>query len=281
MEQFNVCRETENTGSVKEDINSIKREGPFPEPMSISILTASLNEVQNIEFWLKGISEIYVENKLKFIREIIIVDDGSIDGTVQKVLAIMENYPIKIKLIQRDRKMGTLNAQIFGASFCDSDYLLIMDCDLQHPIKFIPKLIEQLEKKPDIVIGSRYTEGGINKWNPFRGLVSRVATFIAHIMIKQSRNVSDPLSGYFVVKSPLIRGLIPYEGMYKPLLYIISMHEKLKVFEFPVSMEERLSGESKIVQNPLKTIIRYLREVLVFWINSRKRHSKRFDGDQS
>lgn len=242
--------------------------------ITISILTASFNEVQNMELWLQGILKLYRNKRLSGIKEIVIVDDGSHDGTVEKTLSIKESYPLPIKLIQRDRKMGTLNAQISGASHCTSDYILVMDCDLQHPIDLIPKLIENLDGQPDIVIGSRYIKGGENRWNPYRGIVSRVATFIAHVMIGEARNVKDPLSGYFIIRTDLIRELRPYEGMYKPLLYALSMHKKLRIIEVPVSMVDRSYGESKIVNNPLKTIMRYIREVLVFWINSKKLHKK-------
>jgi dolichol-phosphate mannosyltransferase len=244
---------------------------PLPvTPYTVSILTASLNEVENIELWLKSILEIYKNKKLYSIREVVIVDDGSYDGTVQKILSIKESFPLPIKLIQRNRKMGTLNAQISGALLCTSDYTFILDCDLQHPIELMPKLIENLDKQPDIIIGSRYIKGGVNRWNPYRGIVSRVATFIAQVMIGEARNVKDPLSGYFIIKTNLIRELRPYEGMYKPLLYAISMHKKLSIIEVPVSMMDRSYGESKIVNNPLKMIIKYIREVLVFWVNSKK-----------
>lgn len=237
---------------------------------TLSILTASLNEVDNICMWLNEISVIITSKKLTKVKEIIIVDDGSTDGTIEKILTLKESYLIPIKLIQRKRKMGTLNAQIIGARECDTDYVLVMDCDLQHPIEQMIKLIEQLQSQPDIVIGSRYIRGGANKWSPYRGVVSRVATFIAKLLISESRNVKDPLSGYFVIKTELISKLRPYEGMYKPLLYALAMHKNLKKIEVPVSMEVRIEGVSKIVNNPIKLILKYLREVLVFWVKSKK-----------
>ena len=58
--------------------------------------------------------------------------------------------------------------------------------------------------------------------------------------------------------------------MYKPLLFSLTMNRDLSILEIPVSMEDRSYGESKIINNSLKFIIRYLREILIFWINGRK-----------
>lgn len=238
----------------------------------ISILTASLNEVKNIVIWLKNISELYNTNRIDNVSEIIIVDDGSTDGTVEKIKEIEKNYPLTIKLVERHRKMGTLNAQIIGSSQSTNEFILIMDCDLQHSVNEIPAFLKKLNEEAniDMIIGSRYVTEGKNKWSPYRGIISRIATFIAHVFIAQSRGIRDPLSGYFVIKRELICKLKPYEGMYKPLLFSITMSEKLRILEIPVVMEERVYGASKIVNNPLRVIIKYLREILIFWINGRK-----------
>lgn len=237
---------------------------------SITILTASLNEVQNIGKWINEVLEIRAKMHLTPITEIVIVDDGSKDGTQDKILAIAEKSPIEIKLVQRHSKLGTLNAQITGAINSSSNYILVMDCDLQHPIEYIPHFLAQMKNKPDIVIGSRYIEGGANRWSPYRGIVSRTATFLSHVLLKNSRNVSDPLSGYFLIKRALLRSLKPYSGMYKPLLFAISSYTDLHTIEIPITMENRMEGESKIVNNPMRVILSYIREILVFWKNSRK-----------
>ena len=243
-------------------------------PLKISILTASLNEATNIVIWLKNILDLYNTNQINNVSEIIIVDDGSNDGTIEKIQEITENYPLAIKLIQRHRKMGTLNAQIIGSAQSTNEFVLIMDCDLQHSVSEIPSLLNKLNEETDVIIGSRYIKEGKNKWSPYRGIVSRIATFIAHFFIAQSRGIRDPLSGFFVIKRELICNLKPYEGMYKPLLFSITMSKKLKILEVPVSMEEREYGESKIVNNPLKVVIKYFREVLIFWINGRRLNKK-------
>ena len=245
--------------------------GTFNTHSTVTILTASLNETDNILVWLGEILSQYQKFNLKLIKEIVIVDDGSTDGTIRKIEEIKEIYPIPINLVRRRRRMGTLNAQIIGARHCSSEYIIVMDCDLQHPPSFIPYFIAEMQVDSDIIVGSRYMKGGYNDWPAYRGVVSRSATFLSHILIGNSRNLTDPLSGYFLIRKELLSELNPYKGMYKPLLYAVSMNNKLRITEIPVKMDTRESGQSKIVTNPLKVIIRYLREILIFYRDEHKR----------
>ena len=113
--------------------------------------------------------------------------------------------------------------------------------------------------------------GGYNSWPAYRGFVSRTATLLSHALITSSRKVKDPLSGYFLIKRDLISKLKPYTGMYKPLLFAIAVAGNPKMVEIPIRMEERDTGESKIVTNPVKVVLKYLREILVFFKANRSK----------
>ncbi len=239
---------------------------------NISIVTASLNEYDNISTWLKQIQDLIIQKDIKNIDEVVIVDDGSKDGTIEKVEEFEKNNPpFDIKLIKRNKKMGTVNAQITGARNAKNDYLIILDCDLQHPVKFIYNFVQMFNNGFDIIIGSRYINGGRNNWDADRGVISRVATMIAHTFFPFTYNIKDPLSGYFLVKKELISNLYPYNFMYKPLLYTLIFNNKNKKYiEIPIEMMNRVNGTSKIVTGYSRTILFYFREILIYWRDNLK-----------
>ncbi len=233
----------------------------------ISIVTASLNERSNISKWLNGIISLINEKNLNQIDEIVIVDDGSNDGT----LDIIEDFkqkdlPVSINLIKRKEKMGTVNAQITGAKYAKNPYLIILDCDLQHPVQYIYDFVNAFNYGYDIVIGSRYMEGGRTHWTYQRELISRTASIMAYMMFPLIRRIKDPLSGYFMIKKDMISGLYPYKFMYKPLLYALIFNPKDRNYlEIPISMEDRKTGGSKIVYNYQETVVLYTKELLTYY----------------
>lgn len=238
----------------------------------ISIVTASLNEAGNIKEWLDQVHRTVEINGITNIDEIIIVDDGSKDGTQE----IVENYKeyyhgIAINLIKRNKKMGTLDAQIAGAKKAKNPYVLIMDCDLQHPVEYITDFVTKLNQGYSIIIGSRYIVGSTILWDSKREVISRIATIIAHTMFPFTRKIKDPLSGYFLCERNMLADLKSYKYFYKALLYVLIFNSKnRKIREIPIEMRNRKYGESKVVNNYSKTVIMYLREVLVYYRDSNK-----------
>jgi dolichol-phosphate mannosyltransferase len=234
---------------------------------SISIVTGSINEEGNIGKWLDSIDETIKNRNLNEIREVVIVDDGSTDGT----LNIIKDYQkkcmhFKIKLIERKSKMGTVNADIIGSREAEGDYIIIMDCDNQHPVEYLERLVKKYRDGYDIVVGSRYIPGSVNNWKMERQAISRVATEMAHFFFPYSNRIRDILSGYFLAKKEFITTLEPYKNMYKLLLYISIFNPKYKNYaEVPVTMVDRVSGSSKVVTNYEKTIVNYSRELVTYW----------------
>lgn len=253
-----------------ETINNYSKNTIFENPISndkISIVTASLNEAGNIKKWLDQVYSTVELYDLKNIDEIVIVDDGSMDGTVEIIEEYMKfNRRIRITLVKRNKKMGTLDAQIAGSKIAKNPYIIVMDCDLQHPVEYIRNFAERLNQGYSLVIGSRYIVGARNSWEFKREVISRIATLMAHTVFPFTVSIRDPLSGYFMCRREMLAKLKPYRSMYKPLLYLLIFNNKNRnIREIPIEMRDRPSGESKIVNNYPKTVAMYSRELLIYY----------------
>jgi dolichol-phosphate mannosyltransferase len=129
--------------------------------------------------------------------EVIVVDDGSPDGTQDIVKQLQKVYgEDRILLRARPGKMGLGTAYIHGMKHASGDFVVIMDADLSHHPKYLPEFIrKQLKTGADIVTGTRYVKGGgVHGWNLMRKLTSRGANVLAQTLLWPG--VSD-LTGSF------------------------------------------------------------------------------------
>lgn len=235
---------------------------------TISIVIPVLNEAENISPLLRSFDALVKEGGLDQLREIIFVDDGSSDGTVPHIKQEVELHPYNIRILERNKKLGTVNATIAGCKLAESDSVVVMDGDMQHPPKVVLEMAQKLKDGHDFIIASRHTIGGRNLWNPLRGLVSRVAIFIAYILVPQARHIRDPTSGFFLVDRKAISGLPPLPGRAKLLLYFLSSSSNSSPLEIPYTLVERRSGKSKVVGRSPSFVIKYLIEVIGYMRNS-------------
>ena len=213
----------------------------------VSIIIPTYNESENIIQVLKSIGE----NISKDIAtEAIVVDDNSPDGTGK----IVENYINDIQnrtgytigVIHRKTKSGLSSAILDGIQHSSGETVVVMDSDFSHPPKIIPQLIEEIKtSKYDIVIASRYTEGGgVSGWSTKRKLISKGATGIAKVGL--GVNESDPMSGFFAFNRNILEG-IKFDAIgYKMLLEILVKTKSAKVKEIPYTFTDRTRGSSKL-----------------------------------
>jgi dolichol-phosphate mannosyltransferase len=115
-----------------------------------------------------------------------------------------------------------------------------------------------------VVVASRYVRGGgVVGWTLLRRIISRVATFLAHLIIPRSRAVRDPMSGYFALKREVLESakIDPSIG-YKLLLAILVKGRYSKIKEVPMVFRRRLRGESKLNEKEVLTFLRLLVNLL-------------------
>ena len=182
-----------------------------------SIVVPVFNEENNIEFFYKELINICNSDDLKNFT-LIFVNDGSVDNTAQKIKDIIEKDK-RVKLISFISNYGHQQAISAGLKFFNGDFVIIMDGDLQHPIKTIPELIDKYTKGFDVV-NTRRTENqtGILK-NLFSNSFYPVFNKISGIKIEYNSSDFRLISKRVVEllneipeKNKFFRALIPTLG---------------------------------------------------------------------
>lgn len=212
------------------------------EKIELSIVLPTYNEKDNIPILFERL-----QKTLKNIPyEIIVADDNSPDGTWKLVEEISETQE-NIHLLRRMSNKGLSPAVMDGLAIAKGSYAVIMDADLQHDEKIIPKMLEQLKAGNELVVGSRKVDGGgIENWAWHRRFISWGATFLAQIFL--GRSVNDPMSGFFALNMNFFARVsekVNPRG-FKILLEFLNLCDKNKVTEVGFIFQSRQFGESKL-----------------------------------
>jgi len=212
-------------------------------PLRLSVVIPTFNERSNVHELLQRLKA-----TLDHGWEVIFVDDDSPDGTAA-VVRELARHDRRVRVLQRIGRRGLSSACIEGMLVASAPVVAVMDADLQHDETKLPLMLEAIEKDgADLVVGSRYTEGGSTAgWDATRAGMSRFATVLSHTVMRQ--RVSDPMSGFFMLRRGLIdetvRGLSALG--FKILLDILATARRpLNVVEIPYVFRNRFSGESKL-----------------------------------
>jgi len=215
---------------------------PGPE---LSVIVPTLNESANVPEFLERLSVALRGTAW----EVIFVDDDSSDGTADLVrsLGALDG---RVRCLQRIGRRGLSSACVEGMLASTAPYLAVMDADLQHDEKLLPRMLSSLKADGDldIVVGSRYVQGGgISDWEKSRALMSRLATRVSRRLVPSG--LSDPMSGFFMLRrsalSVSVRRLSAIG--FKILLDLFASADRtLKFTELPYTFGRRVHGESKL-----------------------------------
>jgi dolichol-phosphate mannosyltransferase len=212
--------------------------------MSITIIVPTFNEAPNVETL---VARITAATRGEEIR-IIFVDDSR-DETPEVIADIAKRAELPVQLIHRDSPAGGLSgAVVDGLRETRSDFVVVMDGDLQHPPEVIPVLLDKLRTtSADVVVASRHAPGGTSAGlaNVARHLVSATSGALTKAMFPvRLRNVSDPMTGFFALRVASLNLAELKPRGFKILLEILA-RQPLLVTEVPFEFGKRLAGESK------------------------------------
>jgi dolichol-phosphate mannosyltransferase len=180
--------------------------------------------------------------------EAIFVDDDSPDHTSAVVKEIGAQDP-RVRCIRRVGRRGLAGACIEGMLASQAPYVAVMDADLQHDEALLPAMLSILRTgEADIVIGSRHLEGGgADGFSRTRRAGSDIAGTVANRLFRL--DVSDPMSGFFMLPRPLAEELAPRlstQGFKILLDLLVSADTPMRVRELPYRFRARLEGASKL-----------------------------------
>lgn len=226
---------------------------------SATIIIPTLNEEDNIDILLKDLNAIEIPN---CTLDILFVDDQSSDNTITKIQDWQNKYN-HIHYLQRNTTPDLTQSVIDGVKACKTDFILVMDADLSHPIDSISDLLAPLlSNQYDISIGSRYIRGGgIKSWPLKRRLLSWVGGLPARIIT----DVNDTTSGFFACKRQCF-DLISNEAKgYKILIELLAASlDQYRRCEVPITFTDRVYGESKLSGKQVSQYISRLTELSGF-----------------
>ena len=217
---------------------------PAPVPTELTVVVPCYNERANVAPMVARLDAALAG----LAWEAVFVDDNSPDGTADAVRSIARIDP-RIRCLRRLGRRGLASAVIEGAMASSADYVAVIDGDLQHDETQLPVLLQALQAGADLAVGSRHVAGGDSaglsgRW---RHRVSQGGIRIAQAVLPVP--LSDPMSGYFMLRRELFERLAPRltgEGFKILLDLVLSSPGPIRVQEVPVRFHPRIAGESKL-----------------------------------
>lgn len=212
------------------------------------VIIPTYNEKENVVKMLETVMA------LEYPFDVLIVDDGSPDGTAQLVKKTAEKFPERIHLLERKGKLGLGTAYIAGFKWAlarSYDYIFEMDCDFSHnPNDLIRLRIPCAEGGAGVAVGSRYVKGGgVVNWPFLRRLVSRGASIYVNMILWLG--VKDSTAGFVAYRREVLEAIDLDAVRFIGYAFQIEMKFRAKrlgysISEVPISFCDRVLGTSKM-----------------------------------
>ena len=182
--------------------------------------------------------------------DVLIIDDGSPDGTAGIVRAKMEEHPGRIHLVERKGKLGLGTAYIAGFKWA-LEYIFEMDADFSHNPDSLPDLYKAVSREgADVAVGSRYVTGvNVVNWPMGRVIMSYYAS--VYVRIVTGLDVHDTTAGFVCYRRRVLETIELDKIRFKGYAFQIEMKftaEKcgFKIVEVPIVFVNRVLGTSKM-----------------------------------
>lgn len=212
------------------------------------VIIPTYNEKENIE---KMIRTVFSFNEP---FHILIVDDGSPDGTADIVKRLQAEYSNRLFIEERKGKLGLGTAYIHGFKWSlknEYDFVFEMDADFSHNPADLERLLEPIKNgQADLSIGSRYCKGGkVENWPFFRWAMSYFASLYVRIILWM--NVKDTTAGFKCYSSKVLSTIdldnIRFVGYAFQIEMKYSAYKHgFKIIEVPITFKDRELGQSKM-----------------------------------
>ena len=237
---------------------------PAPHPsadtptVELTVIVPTRNEAGNVGPLLDRLGTALLGQSF----EVLFVDDSS-DATPQIIAAQAAARPFPVRVIARPpaRRNGLSGAVVEGMDAAAGRWLCVIDADLQHPPELIPRLLTQANRTAaDIVVASRQANWlGPVGLSRARALTSQTLTILARMVFPRVlKNVSDPLTGFFLARRAAVDTAALQPQGFKILLELLARHPDLRVTELHFDFSPRHEGQSKADLNEGMRFFRHL-----------------------
>lgn len=226
------------------------------DKMKKLVIIPTYNEKENIGNIIKKAFEV-------FDTDILVIDDGSPDGTASIVKKMMEEYPNKLFIEERTGKLGLGTAYIHGFKWAierNYDFLFEMDADFSHNPEDLQRLYNAcIEEEADLAIGSRYCHGvNVLNWPMSRLLMSYYGSMYVRAVL--GIPVMDTTAGFKCYRVSALKTVdfdkIHHIGYGFQIEMKFNMHKlKYKIVEVPIIFKDRTEGTSKMSSGIFKEAI--------------------------
>jgi len=215
------------------------------------VIIPTYNEKENIEAIVRKVFS------LPKPFDILIIDDGSPDGTSGIIKTLQAEFNARLSMIEREGKQGLGTAYLKGFAWAlDKNYehIFEMDADFSHNPKDLVRLLEALtDKGGDMSIGSRYVKNGkVENWPFIRKFISFGASIYVNFILWMG--IHDPTAGYVGYKRKVLEAIELDKIKSRGYAFQIEMKyaawkKKYKIIEVPITFIDRQLGASKMNSN--------------------------------